>query len=92
MPQMRHGQVGLLGSIFFPLCRGRQLFFYKRAQIFVGDLWGAFRGQGLGAFSDIDQLTMFAGAMRSLQSSMPLAEGMVGYRLVTRSLQGPHPS
>ncbi|KAL4425843.1 hypothetical protein ABPG75_009859 [Micractinium tetrahymenae] len=40
--------------------RGRQLFFYKRAQIFVGDIWGAFRGQGLGAFADIDQLTMFA--------------------------------
>lgn len=42
-------------------CRGRQLFFYKRARIFVGDLWGCFRGAGLGAFADIDQLTMFAG-------------------------------
>ena len=39
---------------------GRQIFFYKRAQIFAGDLWGAFQGQGLGAFHDIDQLTMFA--------------------------------
>ena len=36
------------------------MFFYKRAQIFCGDLWGAFRGQGLGAFHDISQLTMFA--------------------------------
>ncbi|KAI7835398.1 hypothetical protein COHA_010694 [Chlorella ohadii] len=40
--------------------RGRQLFFYKRAQIFVGDVWGAFHGAGLGRFTDIDQLTMFA--------------------------------
>eukprot|EP00775_Hariotina_reticulata_P004050 gene4050-4297_t len=40
--------------------KGRQVFFYKRAQIFVGDLYGAFRGQGLGSFHDIQQLTMFA--------------------------------
>lgn len=40
--------------------KGRQVFFYKRAQIFVGDLWGAYRGQGLGEFHDIDKLTMFA--------------------------------
>lgn len=40
--------------------RGRQLFFYKRAQIFVGDVWGAFHGTGLGCFPDISQLTMFA--------------------------------
>lgn len=39
---------------------GRQVFFYKRAQIFVADVWGAFAGRGLGAFTDIDQLTMFA--------------------------------
>jgi hypothetical protein len=37
-----------------------QLFFYKRAQILVGDIWGAFKGQGPGEFKDIDQLTMFA--------------------------------
>lgn len=42
-------------------CSGRQLFFYKRAQIWAGDLYGCFRGQGLGAFADIGQLTMFAG-------------------------------
>ncbi|GFR50471.1 hypothetical protein Agub_g12522, partial [Astrephomene gubernaculifera] len=40
--------------------RGRQVFLYKRAQIFVGDVYGAFEGRGLGAFRDIDQLTMFA--------------------------------
>lgn len=39
---------------------GRQVFLYKRAQIFVGDVWGAFAGQGLGAFDDIHCLTMFA--------------------------------
>eukprot|EP00198_Chlamydomonas_reinhardtii_P003090 XP_001692426.1 predicted protein [Chlamydomonas reinhardtii] len=36
--------------------KGQQVFLYKRAQIFVGDVYGAFRGQGLGMF----WLTMFA--------------------------------
>lgn len=40
--------------------RGRQIFLYKRAQILVGDLWGAFEGKGLGAFDNIGQLTCFA--------------------------------
>ncbi|KAM9995821.1 hypothetical protein ACTFIY_002020 [Dictyostelium cf. discoideum] len=40
--------------------KGKQVFFYKRAQIFVGDLWGAYQGRGLGKFDDIKQLTMFA--------------------------------
>jgi hypothetical protein len=40
--------------------RGRQVFLYKRAQILVADLWGAYRGQGLGAFADIERLTAFA--------------------------------
>lgn len=40
--------------------RGAQVFFYKRAQIFVGDVWGAFRGRGLGEFEDFAELTMFA--------------------------------
>jgi hypothetical protein len=44
-----------------------QVFFYKRAQIFVGDLYGAFGGQGLGQFHDIDQITMFAGALLGLR-------------------------
>jgi len=40
---------------------GRQVFFYKRAQIFVGDVWGRFNGESLGAFGDsVQQLTMFA--------------------------------
>lgn len=39
---------------------GHQVFLYKRAQIFIGDLWGAFDGQGLGRFDDIAQLTCFA--------------------------------
>ena len=34
--------------------------FYKRAQIFVGDVYGALKGQGLGRFADVGQLTMFA--------------------------------
>ncbi|KAK9863549.1 hypothetical protein WJX84_001183 [Apatococcus fuscideae] len=40
--------------------RGQEVAFYKRAQIYVGDLWGAFQGTGLGRFDDIAQLTMFA--------------------------------
>lgn len=39
---------------------GRDVFFYKRAQIFAADLHGAFSGRGLGRFEDIDQLTAFA--------------------------------
>lgn len=40
---------------------GRQVFFYKRAQIFVGDVWGRFNGESLGNFGDsVQQLTMFA--------------------------------
>lgn len=33
---------------------------YKRAQILIGDIWGACEGQGLGEFNDIDTITMFA--------------------------------
>ena len=41
-----------------PVCC--QVFFYKRAQIFVADIHGAFTGQGLGKFHDVGLLTMFA--------------------------------
>ena len=34
--------------------------FYKRAQILVSDLYGAFEGQGIGQFDDLDALTAFA--------------------------------
>lgn len=40
--------------------RGREAFFYKRAQIFAADLYGTFQGKDWGAFKDIDQLTAFA--------------------------------
>lgn len=36
------------------------MFLYKRAQIFVGDVWGAFGGLGPGAFRDMGRLTTFA--------------------------------
>jgi hypothetical protein len=43
------------------LCRYSQVFLYKRAQIFTGDVWGRFEGKGLGDFGDsIGELTMFA--------------------------------
>lgn len=38
----------------------RPVFFLKRVQILVADLWAAFEGINEGAFHDIDQLTMFA--------------------------------
>lgn len=40
--------------------KGRQVFIYKRAQIFIADLYGAFAGKDLGSFSDIETITMFA--------------------------------
>ncbi|KAK3890117.1 hypothetical protein Pcinc_005923 [Petrolisthes cinctipes] len=39
---------------------GQKVAMFKRAQLLVSDTWLLFRGQGLGAFIDIDQLTMFA--------------------------------
>ncbi len=39
---------------------GREVRFYKRAQLCVADLHGAFAGEGPGAFDDIDQLTACA--------------------------------
>jgi len=39
---------------------GHQIFFYKRAQIFVADLRNEFGECGFGEFENIDQLTMFA--------------------------------
>ncbi len=43
-----------------PEYRGREVPFYKRAQILVSDLWGAFAGGGPGGFDTLDVLTMFA--------------------------------
>lgn len=39
---------------------GQAVRFYKRAQILVADLHGAFGGQGPGCFRDLDTLTAFA--------------------------------
>lgn len=38
----------------------REVRFLKRAQILIGDLHGAFGGEGLGAFFDLSELTAFA--------------------------------
>jgi len=38
----------------------KRVSFYKRAQIFVADIWACFEGQGFGQFDDISELTMFA--------------------------------
>jgi hypothetical protein len=39
---------------------GAPVFFYKRAQIFTADLYGAFGGRDWGEFMDMDALTAFA--------------------------------
>jgi hypothetical protein len=39
---------------------GHNIRFYKRAQILIADLFGAFEGQGHGAFHDMHTLTAFA--------------------------------
>ncbi|KAL8585450.1 hypothetical protein ACOMHN_024610 [Nucella lapillus] len=39
---------------------GKQLGMFKRAQILIADIWGACEGKGLGEFTDIDTITMFA--------------------------------
>lgn len=39
---------------------GQRVYFYKRAQIFCADLYGAFEGTRWGQFGDIDRLTAFA--------------------------------
>jgi hypothetical protein len=36
------------------------VYFWKRAQIFVADLYHAFAGKGWGAFKDVERLTAFA--------------------------------
>ena len=41
--------------------KGRQVFFYKRAQIFVADVWGAFGGKGC-----VVRVTMVGGTRVSL--------------------------
>ncbi len=40
--------------------RGKRVYFYKRAQLFAADLYGAFRGKEWGGFRDIEELTAFA--------------------------------
>ncbi len=40
--------------------RGKEVRFYKRAQICAADLYGTFGGKNWGAFSDIERLTAFA--------------------------------
>lgn len=52
---------------------------YKRAQILVADLWACFDGEGYGRFSDIDNITMFAGTFSIFTFLALRAE--YGYRL-----------
>lgn len=40
--------------------KGSTVSFLKRAQILIGDIWTCFKGEGLGKFSNIEEITMFA--------------------------------
>lgn len=40
--------------------QGQRVGLHKRSQILIADIWACFEGKGLGEFSDIDSLTMFA--------------------------------
>ena len=60
---------------------GRKVRFYKRAQIFVADLWAAFNGSSYGTFDDIDHLTMFAGVLRAIYSEIIIADDHEDYRV-----------
>ncbi|MBI4492898.1 MAG: hypothetical protein HY690_08915 [Chloroflexi bacterium] len=40
--------------------QGREVRFYKRAQLLASDLYGAFEGQSFGGFGDLERLTAFA--------------------------------
>lgn len=42
------------------LYKGGQVFFLKRAQILVADLWACFENQGYGRFETVDFITIFA--------------------------------
>ncbi|MEE3325991.1 MAG: queuosine salvage family protein [Myxococcota bacterium] len=57
--------------------RGRQVPFYKRAQITCADLAMAFDGRGPGRFDDLDQLTLFAD---NLVPHVLRMEGVLVYR------------
>jgi hypothetical protein len=56
--------VGVLAQMSFwndvQSWRGRRVPFFKRAQLTAADLALALRGEGLGAFRDLDRLTVFA--------------------------------
>lgn len=69
------------------------MFFYKRAQILAGDIWGAYgrrRGPQPFGFDDMEQLTMFADyrvpqilrARGVLQYSPSLAESVDARRVL----------
>ena len=40
--------------------KGKKVYFLKRAQILIADIWACFEGKGFGEFSNIDKVTMFA--------------------------------
>eukprot|EP00042_Codosiga_hollandica_P035730 m.267298 g.267298 ORF g.267298 m.267298 type:complete len:139 (-) comp54715_c0_seq6:570-986(-) len=76
--QSNHSSQALLQLITenFPLFRdwleykGRTVYFLKRAQLLIGEIWRLYDGAGLGHFHDIHALTMFA----DYRSTHPLSK------------------
>lgn len=40
--------------------KGHQIHFYKHSQLLISHIYNKFSGKGIGEFSDIDELTVFA--------------------------------
>ena len=63
---------------------GERVAFYKRAQIFVCDLYGSFQGRSYGSFRDIDRLTAFADyklpQLLRAEGALQYCEELEGYR------------
>lgn len=60
--------------------KNRNVALFKRAQIFIGDLYGSFEGQGCGRFADIQKITAFA------DDSLPFILRKLGFLRYGKSL------
>ncbi len=60
--------------------QNRNVALYKRAQIFIGDLYGSFGGEGCGRFADIQKITAFA------DDSLPFILRKLGFLRYAESL------
>lgn len=69
---------------------GERVSFYKRAQILIGDIWCCFQGKGLGKFTDLHKITMFADYrvpqvlvhFKAVEYTMELAQALVDDKIM----------